>query len=216
MSERLLVVGLEVKGLDAASEGTFEGYGSVFHVKDSYGDVVMPGAFARTLAASQSKGRMPAMLWQHDYTQPIGVWEAMGEDTTGLQVRGRIATATRAGRDAYELMKMGALDGLSIGYRTKKSLWDEASKTRQLVDVDLHEVSPVVFPANEASRVSAVKSDGSVNVREIEAALRDVGLSLQQAKAFIAEGYRALRDVAPDDDELLALALRRAAKELRA
>lgn len=215
MSLRRCATVLEVKQLDAAGEGTFEGYGSVFHVKDRCGDVVMPGAFRRTLAEAQSKGRFPAMLLQHDYERPIGVWESMSEDTNGLVVRGRIATATRDGRDAYELLKMGALSGLSIGYRTKRSLWDEASKTRQLVDLDLHEVSPVVFPANDAARVSAVKADGPT-LREVEDALRDAGLSRKQAKALLADGWKALRDAALEDEDDIAHLLRGYAKELRA
>jgi HK97 family phage prohead protease len=216
MSTKRLVVSLDAKGLDADGEGTFEGYGSVFHVKDSYGDVVMPGAFTRTLADAQSKGRPPAMLWQHDYDRPIGVWESMREDGHGLVVKGRIATQTRDGRDAYELLKLGALTGLSIGYRTKKSVWDEPSKTRQLTDVDLYEVSPVVFPANDAARVSAVKGDGLPTVRELEDALRDAGLSRKQAKAILADGWKALRDAALDDEDAVVQTLRQAAKELRA
>lgn len=204
---------------DNEADGTFSGYGSVFSVKDSYADVVMPGAFTRTLQEAGSKGRMPAMLLQHDYTRPIGVWTEMAQDDRGLRVKGRLALNTRDGRDAYELLKMGALDGLSIGYRTRKYVWDETAKVRQLTDLDLLEVSPVVFPANDAARVQAVKADGSVNVREIERALRDVGLSLQQAKAFIADGVRALRDVRLDDDDqqkAIAQLLRTAAQELRA
>lgn len=210
---------LDVKSLDADGEGTFTGYGSVFNVKDSYADVVMPGAFTRTLQESASKGRLPAMLWQHDYTQPIGVWTEMSQDERGLRVKGQIATNTRAGRDAYELMKLKALDGLSIGYRTRKYVWDEASKVRQLTDLDLLEVSPVVFPANDASRIASVKDDGGMpSVREWEDILRDAGLSRSQAKTVVArlktKGFLALRDDALDPDDTAAL-LRAAAKELR-
>jgi len=216
MATERLACALEVKGLDADGEGSFEGYGSVFHVTDKGRDVVLPGAFTRTLQESATKQRMPAMLWQHDYMQPIGRWVSMAQDDRGLRVKGLLATNTRAGRDAYELMKMGALDGLSIGYSTKRGTWDDVEKRRKLLDLDLHEVSPVVFPMNEDSRVSVVKADGSINIRDIEAALRDAGLSLKQAKALLADGYRALRDDVADDEELdLARALRRAAKELR-
>lgn len=104
---------IAVKAIDESRE--FSGYASVFGVVDSYTDVVIKGAFTRTLAE-----RRPALLWQHDPTVPIGVWEEMREDETGLFVRGRLAD-TVAGRDAYELLKLGALSGLSIGYRTVKS-----------------------------------------------------------------------------------------------
>lgn len=213
-SERAhLHVACEVK-FDDVAEGTFSGYGSVFNVKDSYADVVMPGAFTRTLSEAMSKGRLPMMLWQHDTNQPIGKWTAMSQDERGLRVQGQIAINTRAGRDAYELMKMGALDGLSIGYRTKKYTWDEGSKVRQLTDVDLLEVSPVAFPANEAARVQSVKSDALPTIREIEDILRDAGLSRTQAKAVLADGYHALRDAALDPDDPVRL-LRAASQELK-
>lgn len=209
---------LELKNLDADGEGTFNGYGSVFSVKDTYADVVMPGAFTRTLTEAMSKGRMPAMLWQHDYTQPIGVWTEMSQDERGLRVKGQLAINTRAGRDAYELMKLKALDGLSIGYRTRKYVWDETSKVRQLTDVDLLEVSPVVFPANEAARVQAVKADAEPTIRVVEGILRDAGLSRSEAKAAVsqlrAQGCLALCDAALDPDDAVRL-LRAASQELR-
>jgi HK97 family phage prohead protease len=200
--------------LEAEDDGTFSGYGSVFNVKDAYADVVMPGAFTRTLTEARSKGRMPMMLWQHDYTQPIGKWSEMSQDDRGLRVKGQIAINTRAGRDAYELLKMGALDGLSIGFRTRKYTWNETSKVRELTDVDLVEVSPVAFPANDAARVQNVKSDGLPTIREIEDILRDAGLSRTQAKALLADGYHALRDAALDPDDPVRL-LRAASQELR-
>lgn len=217
MSIDRLAVTWDVKSLDADGAGTFEGYGSVFNIKDSYADVVMPGAFTRTLSEAQAKSRMPAMLWQHDYTQPIGKWLSMAQDEVGLKVKGQIATSTRAGRDAYELMKMGALDGLSIGYRTRRGQWDEVEKHRKLIDVDLLEVSPVVFPANDASRVSAVKS-GMLTIREWEDALRDAGLSRAESKTVLHDlsrkGLLALRDAALDPDDTVR-ALRTASQELR-
>src|ERR1700754_5362483 len=106
---------LEVKAL--GDDGTFEGYGSIFKNVDSYGEVVEPGAFTASLVDARQKGRSIKMLWQHDPSQPIGVWGEMAEDSKGLYVKGRLlkdkvpqATA------AYELLKEGALDGLSIGY----------------------------------------------------------------------------------------------------
>lgn len=215
MSINRQAVPLEVKGIDSDGEGTFNGYGSVFSVKDTYADVVMPGAFTRTLQEAASKGRMPAMLWQHDATQPIGVWTELSQDERGLRVKGQLAINTRAGRDAYELMKLKALDGLSIGYRTRKYVWDETSKVRQLTDVDLVEISPVSFPANDAARVQTVKDGGALpTIRELEDILRDAGLSRTQAKAMLADGYHALRDAALDPDDPVRL-LRAASQELR-
>lgn len=187
--------------------GTFEGYASVFNVVDSYADTVAPGAFTRTLQEASNSRRMPAMLWQHDTSQPIGVWTDLTQDEHGLYVKGMIADTT-AGRDAYQLLKVGALSGLSIGYRTVKSRVNKDTAVRKLLDLDLMEISPVTFPANDAARVRSVKAT-EWDAREWEAQLRDVcGLSQRQAKAFIADGLRGLRRdaaaAAPSDAEMLA------------
>jgi HK97 family phage prohead protease len=162
-----LVVAFETKALDDAGR-TFEGYGSVFGVLDSYADIVAKGAFRRTLKESKAKGRMPALLWQHDPSKPIGVYEDMREDETGLIVKGRLSD-TQLGREAYTLLKDGALSGLSIGFRTLKSKVDEENGVRTLTDIELWETSLVTFPANDAARVTGVKADGELPTeREFE------------------------------------------------
>jgi HK97 family phage prohead protease len=147
---------LQVKAL--SGEGVFTGYASVFNEVDSQNEIVAPGAFARSLRKWQQQNRTPAMLWMHDPTQPIGLWTSVQEDTNGLAVEGRLALRTQKGGEAYELLKMGALTGLSIGYRVVASRVDAAHKARVLTDVDLFEVSLVTFPANEAARVGEVKT----------------------------------------------------------
>jgi HK97 family phage prohead protease len=139
-------------------DGSFAGYGSVFGVADAFADVVAPGAFTRSLAEHASLGTLPAMLWQHDSRQPIGVWSALREDAVGLQVAGRLALKTPGGAAAYELLKLGAVNGLSIGYVTITSKIDETTRRRHLLEVDLWEVSLVTFPANPRARVTAVKA----------------------------------------------------------
>lgn len=79
---------LQVK--DLSEEGTFEGYGSIFGNLDSYGEKVMPGAFAESLARHKREGTKPLMLWQHNPDQPIGVWEDLVEDGKGLRGIGRL------------------------------------------------------------------------------------------------------------------------------
>lgn len=189
--------------LKADEKGVIEGYGSVFGNTDSYGDIVAPGAFSRTLASAEKSGQMPAMLWQHNPDEPIGVWTSMKEDKRGLFVTGQLAD-TQRGREALTLTKMGALTGLSIGYSTVKFEYDQAKDVRTLTDVDLWEVSPVTFPANDKARISAVKSASEMTEREIEEILRDAGFSRKEAKAFIADGLRGLRcrdggEEVPDD-----------------
>jgi HK97 family phage prohead protease len=190
--------------LKADEQGVIEGYGSIFGNVDSYGDIVAKGAFSRTLGEAE-KSRMPAMLWQHNPDEPIGVWQTMREDAKGLFVRGQLAD-TQRGREALTLVKMGALTGLSIGYSTVKFEYDQSKDIRTLTDVNLWEVSPVTFPANDKARISGVKA-AEMTEREIEEILRDAGFSRKEAKAFIAEGFRGLRcrDGGPEiPDELHA------------
>lgn len=201
----------EMKSLK--SDGTFTGYGSVFGVEDSYGDVVQPGAFKASLEAWKAKGRLPALLWQHRSDSPIGVWRSMAEDDRGLLVEGELALRTQQGTEAYELLKLGAISGLSIGYAIPKGggEWDPKSEQFLLKQVDLWETSLVTFPANEDAQVETVKS-AMESPKTFERFLRDAGLSAREAKALMAEGYRALnpRDAGAgdSDEEVLAVMLK--------
>lgn len=175
---------LEVKADDA---GVVTGYGSVFGGVDAYGDTIEPGAFSESI-----KAKRPKMLWQHRMDKPIGVWDEVDEDSKGLRLKGRIAD-TELGREARQLIKMGAIDGLSIGYRT---IADEMQgNNRLLKEIDLWEVSFVTIPADPSARITGVKS--LATERECEDALRDIGFSRREAKAFIARGWggvKSLRD----------------------
>lgn len=168
--------------------GTFEGYGSVFNVTDRGGDIVAPGAFAETLAAAKAAGRLPAMLWQHRQAEPIGVYTEMDEDSVGLRIKGKLALKTSRGAEAYELMKMGALSGLSIGYRVRDDSWDRVTGVRTIKKADLYELSLVTIPMNDASRVSAVKAIEDLDsLSEIERHLRDAGgFSRSEATALVS------------------------------
>jgi HK97 family phage prohead protease len=180
-----LRVAAEIK---ATAEGVIEGYGSVFGNVDSYGDIVVAGAFAQTLKGD----RAPAMLWQHNPDEPIGVWTEVREDKRGLVVKGQLALGTQRGREALELIKMGALSGLSIGYSTVKSSFDEQSGIRSLLELDLWEVSPVTFPANEAARITSAKSaEGIKTIRDFENFLREQGFSRGAAAAIARHGFKA-------------------------
>ena len=168
--------------------GTFEGYGSIFNITDRGGDIVVPGAFTDTLAAQKAAGRMPAMLWQHRQAEPIGVYTSMEEDSVGLKVKGQLALKTSRGAEAYELMKMGALSGMSIGYRSRDDSYDRVTGVRSLKKLDLVELSLVTFPMNDSSRVSAVKTIEELDsLSEIERHLRDVcGLSKSESTALVS------------------------------
>ena len=173
---------IEIKAND---DGTVEGYGSVFGVKDSYDDVIVHGAFASSLKAHKSDGTMPAMLWQHDADKPCGVWDEMTEDAKGLKLKGRLALDTERGKEAHALLKMGALNGLSIGFVSKAWTYDQDG-VRTLTELDLWEVSLVTFPANQAARVTGVKSADVVAPKDAERILRDAGFSKSDATAFVS------------------------------
>jgi len=141
--------------LTAPGAGMFEGYASLFHIQDLGGDIVMPGAFAASLRR-RGPGAVK-LLWQHDASQPLGLWEAIEEDDRGLRVKGRLNLAVARAREILSLMHDGVVDGLSIGYRTVQSRRDGKAGPRRLYKVDLWEISLVTFPMLPQARVQAVK-----------------------------------------------------------
>jgi uncharacterized protein len=187
----------EIKADDDAR--TVEGYASVFNNVDSYSDIVMPGAFAKSI-----KGRKPAMLWQHSSDKPIGVWDVLEEQKKGLFVKGRILPTTH-GNDAYTLVKEGAVTGMSIGYSAKKWETDSDKGIRKLTEVELYEVSLVTFPANEKAQVTRVTSDDGtlIDARAFEEFLRDAGFSRKEAKTIVSQGFRAIPSQRDADQEVL-------------
>lgn len=183
---------IEIDHKALTEDGEFEGYASIFNIKDQGGDIVMPGAFAESLMARPAA--RVKMLWQHERDGPIGVWSIAREDARGLYVKGKLILAVEKGREAHELMKAGAIDGLSIGYRTIEDTWDRDQDARKLIKVDLKEISVVTFPMLETATVQLVKGDKLPTEREFETWLkRDAGFTVQQAKAIIAKGYKAIR-----------------------
>lgn len=140
----------------AAEGGVFEGYASLFGVVDLGRDMVMPGAFAASLAARGAAGIR--LLWQHDPEQPVGRWQTVEEDAKGLFVRGVLNLRVARARELHALMLQGAIDGLSIGYRTVNARTEPRSGIRKLFRLDLWEVSLVTFPLLPAARVAAVKA----------------------------------------------------------
>jgi HK97 family phage prohead protease len=134
-------------------DGRFEGYASLFGIVDLGQDRVLDGAFRESLARRGAAG--VKMLWSHDPNQPIGLWEAIGEDLIGLHVRGRLNLEVQKAREAHALMRSGAVDGLSIGFKAEKARRDPHSGVRTLERVDLWEVSIVTFPMLPQARVTA-------------------------------------------------------------
>ena len=164
--------------------GTFEGYGSVFGNKDLGNDVIERGAFLKSL--KRRKPQNVKLLYQHKSDMPIGVFDEIKEDDHGLVVKGRLALKTQAGAEAYELLKMGALDGLSIGFRVnpKEVSYDKRGNRRIIKEVDLMEVSLVTFPMNPQATVRSVKGE-EISIREWENGMRDA-FSLSRSEAKMA------------------------------
>jgi len=168
-------------GLSLTEGQLIEGYASRFGEIDQCGDVVLPGAYANSLGALAARGSKVKMLWQHDPAQPIGVWDEVSEDTQGLRVKGRLLVETRRGAEAAALIAAGAIDGLSIGYRTKCASKGDKGE-RRLSEVELWEVSLVTFPMLPTARVTGKSAEAPVLV-----ALRDMAAILTQARTQIAK-----------------------------
>lgn len=167
---------------------TFEGYASTFGNEDRVGDVIEKGAFTMSLAK-----RKPKLLWQHKTDEIIGVFDEMREDDRGLYAKGRLFPEVQRGKEAYALLKGGAIDSMSIGFSIPKGSaeYDRERDIRIIKQVDLYETSLVTFPANEMAQVTGVKNELPRTEREFEQFLRDAGYSRKQAKGITLEGFKA-------------------------
>ena len=191
------------------SVGSFTGYASTFGGEpDFHGDIIAPGAFTKSLAKHAAAGTRPALLWQHDQSNPIGVWDSFDEDAQGLLASGRFTLDVPQAKAAYALAKDGAL-ALSIGYTIPPGGAELVDGARLLKEIDLVETSLVAIAANPNSRIVSVKcafDPESPNPREFERAARDaLGLSAREAKRLMSGGWNGLvRDEQPDDSTELA------------
>lgn len=204
--------------LRAEPEGRIRGYGSAFGVVDSFGEIVVPGAFAGSLRQHAAEGSRPLMLWAHRADAPIGRWERVSEDERGLVVEGLLNLRTEAGREAHAHLQAGDLNGLSVGFKPIKTT-TRADGVIELRAADLVEVSVVTLPANPGARITSVRSQAEppASLRELEAALRDLGYNRREAAAIAQRGLPALDGEADISAELSALheALDRAAKSFQ-
>ena len=200
--------------IEAVNEdGLFSGYASVFEEIDSYRDIVKRGAFEKTLAESESKGRAVPILWQHDAAKPIGVYTELKEDEHGLYVEGQLNMDVQQAREALSLLRQKALSGISIGYNSVRYDTDVKSGVRRLYELKLYEASLVTFPACDGARVTDVKTilaDGQLpSLPEFEDFLCEAGFSRSQAKAIAGNGLTKLirREVGSDEDDAIQRAL---------
>lgn len=186
---------LELK--EADKPGEFSGHLSVFGVMDQFRDIVMPGAFKKSLQSWRKKGRLPPLLWQHDAREPLGPFTSMKEDEKGLLVEGRllIDDLPRA-KQAHALMKNDVVTGMSIGFVTVTETEDRENMARKLTEIDLWEGSIVTFPANPSAQIEQVKSiieTGKLpDLKTFERFLREAGFSKSQAVAIASHGLSHL------------------------
>lgn len=208
----------KAKAADSDGPGTIEGYVSVYGVRDSYNEVVMPGAFADSLARHKREGSYPLMLWQHDTYEPIGVWDDLADDGKGLYAKGKllIAQSVPCADKVYSLLKADAVRGMSIGYREVDVEPATNGNPTKLVKLDILEASIVSFPANRRAAVESVKSESEQNsikqwsrlqefsrkmrdgepmpIKEFEDILREAGVPRSVARDIASVGYaKAMR-----------------------
>jgi HK97 family phage prohead protease len=183
------IQGLEIKfarfdagGLTVTGGREIAGYASLFGACDQGGDIVEKGAYAASLKRLEGDGRRVKMLWQHDPAEPIGIWDEVREDGQGLFVKGRLLKEVTRAREAAALIEAGAIDGLSIGYRTVRATKDGQGR-RLLSEVELWEVSLVTFPMLPEARVSAAAEATEAKAGED---LRDLARAFQDARARLA------------------------------
>jgi len=201
---------LETKNLQfdvkAAKNGVIEGYASRFGEVDQGGDTVVEGAYTKSLDRLSQEGRRVKMLWQHDPSQPIGVWDEVSSDSSGLYVKGRILTDVEKGREAAALIDAGAIDGLSIGYRTIKATRGEKGQ-RMLSELDLWEVSLVTFPMQTTARIDAYKAVDMTRSELEQILTRGAAVSRSVARALLGGGFEAIKSMpSAGDDGLSELA----------
>lgn len=184
---------LKIKVMDGAP-GTIEGYASVFNVRDSQNEVVMPGAFADSLARHKREGSYPLMLWQHDTYEPIGVWDDLADDGKGLFAKGRLLVeqSVPEADKAYALLKAGAVRGMSIGYREVDVEPSTNGEPTKLVKLDLLEASIVSFPANRRAIVEAVKSEEEESAIKSWKRLQTLAQKFRDGEAKPAKEYEEI------------------------
>lgn len=203
-------LGLDIKSV--GDDGVIEGYASAWNIVDSYNEAVLPGAFKVSLANSKRDKRTVKMLYQHDTYAPVGVWDELAEDSTGLRAKGRLLKdVSPKALEIYGLIKEGALDELSIGYREIETKKDPGQpKVLLLKTLDLREISIVTFGAlGRAAHIDSVKSileGGELpTVREFEGFLRDAGFSKSLAATIASKATPHLRgDPEAKADDVIA------------
>ena len=167
----------------AEDDGVIEGYASIFERIDMAKDVIEHGAFRASLARRGPGG--VRLLWQHDAKQPIGAWSSLVEDSHGLYARGRLNMSVRRAREAFALIRQGAIDGLSIGFKSERARADPKSGVRRIAAIDIWEISIVTFPMMPDARVTAITpGDGEADIRALAGDIRRAATLFQPRRSI--------------------------------
>lgn len=170
-------------------KGVFSGYASKYNGTDSYGDTILPGAYAKVAAKAKN---IPIFLNHASWEVPIGKYTKVEDRPNGLYVEGELTLSIQKAHEVYDALKAGSMSGLSVGIMLSKKDYDLVDDSdpwsgRVIKNVsELREISVCTFPADSKARINAVKTDGVTTVREFESALRDAGLSKSQAQSLIS------------------------------
>ena len=205
-AKKFLNVAFEIKEDSIKEDGTFEGYASTFDGDpDSYGDVVLPGAFKNSIKRGGRNRTGIPMLWQHNSETPIGKWLQLSEDDKGLNTIGKLTRGVSKAEDAYFLLKDRAIQHYSIGYDYERGqdgkpdkeayTFDKDSGIRYLKKLELWEISLVTFPANINATIVGVKDiENATTPRELEEVLREAGLTKEAAMLIVKLARPSLRE----------------------
>ena len=195
----------EVKDIDEET-GIFEGYAATFSsVPDSYGDIIDPGAFKKTLKESANRVKI---LWNHNANEPIGIPLELSEDKVGLKVKGKLSLGVQRAREVLSLMKDGVINQMSIGYDTITEAFDK--NIRHLKEIRLWDTSPVTFAANPEAMILAVKSDlesGTIDKENIQAAIDTLNALLTPADTEPVKATPNVTDTEAADLDMVFSAL---------
>jgi len=199
---------IELKSLDEKT-GVFEGYGTTWGNIDREGDVIVKGAFEKSLAEHKSAGTLPSLFWNHDAKLQCGDWLAAVEDEKGLLMKGALwlGKGIPCAEQAYMMLKGTGNKGLSNGFITRKTGTAPKGARRAITEAEILETSLTSIPINQKALVTSVKSIDLITIRDAEEILRDAGFSISEAKAFIS-GFRKGLEPARDETAPALAALR--------
>lgn len=190
----------EYKASDVGGQRIIEGYASVFNVVDSWKDIILQGAFTKTI---QENAQRVKLLYQHDLTCPIGKIDMMSEDSKGLQFKATISN-TMMGNEAYTLVKDGILDEVSIGFESIKDEYVE--NVRMISELRLWEISLVTLAANSYSKITDIKSHENTfllnKILELTKKYDNIESNIEELKALVKQDKPHKSQSNPNVDEI--------------